>query len=299
MPETTRRRRPSPLRLLVLAAGAIALAGCNALLNGTVPGDGYAVSRDLAYGDGPRRTLDLYVPDGAPADAPLLVFIYGGSWDSGSKGIYPFVGQAFASRGYVTAIPDYRVYPEVRFPGFIEDAAAATVWVEREVAKRRGARPRAVFLAGHSAGAHIALMLALDPTWIIRAGGDACVQPAAAVGLAGPYDFLPLTSERLKQVFGPGPAGPETQPISFAGGGDPPLLLLHGTDDDTVLPRNAERLAAAVNAAGGQATVKLYDGVGHIRIVGALQYRLRFLAPVLDDADGFLKSVPACHRRSD
>lgn len=298
MPETPRRRR-SPVRLLALAAASLLLAGCNALLNGTVPGDGYTVSRDLPYGEGPRRTLDLYVPDGAPADAPLLVFFYGGSWDSGSKGIYPFVGQAFASLGYVTAIPDYRVYPEVRFPGFVEDAAAATVWVEREVTKRRGTRPRAVFLAGHSAGAHIAMLLALDPGWITRAGGDACAQAGAAVGLAGPYDFLPLTSERLKQVFGPGPAGPETQPISFAGGGDPPLLLLHGTDDGTVLPRNSQRLAAAVNAAGGQATVKLYDGVGHVRIVGALQYRLRFLAPVLDDMDGFLKAIPPCARRSD
>ncbi len=107
----------SPLRrccrALAVAVAATPLAGCSgsAVVNALTPRSGYTVERDLSYGPNARQRLDLYVPEGAAADAPVLVFFYGGNWQSGSKELYRFVGQAFASRGYVTAIPDYRALP--------------------------------------------------------------------------------------------------------------------------------------------------------------------------------------------
>ncbi|HET6518583.1 MAG TPA: alpha/beta hydrolase [Geminicoccaceae bacterium] len=235
------------------------------------------------------------MPDDAGPGAPLVVFFYGGSWRAGSKDLYPFVGQAFASRGYVAAIPDYRLYPRVRYPGFLEDGAAAVTWLANHL-PRTGGGPgsRAVFLVGHSAGAYIAAMLALDPRWLRAAGGgEPCRLVAAAVGLAGPYDFLPLESRSLRAVFGPGPADASTQPISHADATDPPMLLLTGTGDDVVRPGNTLRLAARLREAGGRAETRLYDGLGHIRLVAALAAPLRFTAPVLDDIDGFLQEIAA------
>ena len=273
---------------LAMAVAASPLLGCSgaSLVNALTPTGGYSVRPDLAYGTQPRQRLDLYVPDGAPADAPLLVFFYGGNWQSGSKDIYRFVGQAFASRGYVTAIPDYRVYPEARYPDFLADGAAAIAWLRDDPGIGDGRR---LFLAGHSAGAYIAAMLALDRRWLGEAG---CGPVTAAAGLAGPYDFLPLTDPTLIEIFGP--AGPQTQPVHHVAPGDPPMLLATGTADTTVRPRNSVVLAERLQVVGVPAQVVEYQGVGHVGIVAALAAPLRFLAPVLDDVDGFLRSQPAC-----
>jgi acetyl esterase/lipase len=267
---------------------AAALAGCSRadLVNALTPGGGYSVTRDIVYGDGPRQRYDLYVPDDAAADAPLVVFFYGGRWQDGSKATYRFAGQAFASRGYVTAIPDYRLYPEVGYQGFLRDGAAAVIAAVDRLGGWAGGRP--VYLVGHSAGAYIALMLALDPTWL-AAEGAPCRLVDAGVGLAGPYDFLPLDSADLQAIFAPG--GPETQPISHADGGDPPVLLITGSGDVTVRPANTANLAARLRERGGRAEVRSYDGIGHIWLVASLAAPLRFTAPTLDDIDGFLESI--------
>ena len=201
------------------------LSGCSAadLLNALVPHDGYHVVSDIGYGDDPRQRLDVYIPGATTGTTPTIVFLYGGSWQSGSKDDYLFVGEAFASLGYVTVIPDYRLYPGVRYPAFLEDGAAAVAWVKAN-AGRLGVQAGPIYLVGHSAGAYIAAMLTLDPRWLSRTGNRVCDTVAATVGLAGPYDFLPLTDPALKDIFGPRASRPQTQPINYVDGAAPPML---------------------------------------------------------------------------
>ncbi|HSA80738.1 MAG TPA: alpha/beta hydrolase [Geminicoccaceae bacterium] len=277
-------------RLAAALLVALPAAGCGPkLLNALVPDGGYRVEGDLAYGALPRQRLDVYVPDGLAGPAPVAVFFYGGRWESGNKEQFRFVGQALAARGFITVIPDYRRYPEVRFPTFVEDGAAAVAWVGRNIG-RFGGDPAQVHLMGHSAGAHIAALLALDRRYFAAAGTESDIIQSF-IGLAGPYDFLPLTSATLKRIFAADDMA-ETQPITFADGNAPPALLLHGENDGTVLPANSERLAAALAAAGNRVEIKLYPNLDHVALVAALAAPLRWLAPVLDDVTAFLSASP-------
>lgn len=279
-------------RTIVLVVIGLLLPACSGadLLNALAPETGYRAVRDLAYGDGPRRRLDLYQPSPAPGDPPLVVFFYGGGWESGSKADYRFVGAALAARGYAVAIPDYRLHPEVRYEGFLQDAAAAVAWLRASPSGAAAGRP--LYLMGHSAGAYIAAMLTLDRQWLAAAGERSCNAVAAAVGLAGPYDFLPLKSATLKAIFGPEATRPRTQPVSHVDGDEPPMLLLTGSDDTTVLPRNSERLAARIAAAGGRVEHRGYERVGHVALVASLASPLQGLSPALDDIDSFLRRHP-------
>lgn len=249
---------------------------------------GFDVTKSVAYGDGPRRTLDVYRPLAADG-APVVVFFYGGSWQSGRKAIYRFVAKALARRGFVTVVPDYRVYPEVSYPGFIEDSAHAVRWASDNAA-RFGGDPGKLFVMGHSAGAYNAAMLALDRRWLAAVGLDPNDDIAGLIGIAGPYDFLPLVDETLVTIFG-GAERIETQPITHVAAGAPPALLLTGARDKTVDPGNATRLAARLEQTGGEATATTYPSVSHLTIVGTFAWPLRFLAPVLDDVDAFITAT--------
>jgi acetyl esterase/lipase len=261
------------------------LSGCSGLdlLNAVVPGSGYVADTDLPYGDGPRRRLDIYRPAAAPAaptGAPVIVFFYGGNWESGARRLYRFVGQGFASQGFVTVVPDYRLYPEVRYPGFVEDGAAAVVWVVRNIV-RFGGDPRRIVLVGHSAGAHIALMLALNPAFL----GTDRAAVAGAAGLAGPYDFNP--SGRNRDILNADSGGPSSMPIDYVDGAGPPVLLLTGAADATFSPGNSTRLAARIRERGGPVRVIEYQGVGHEKILAALAAPLTWLLPVRQDVAAF------------
>jgi acetyl esterase/lipase len=247
------------------------------------------VARDVAYGEGPRRRLDVYAPAGRDRPLPVIVFIYGGSWDSGDKDDYGFVGAALASRGFVTVLPDYRLVPEVRFPGFLEDCAAAVRWVS-DHASEYGGDPRRIVLVGHSAGAYNAIMLALAADYLRNAGVDAR-SIRGAIGLAGPYDFLPFDVDATRNAFGQAHDPQLTQPVHFARADTPPLLLLWGEDDTTVGPRNLESLARAQRAAGGEVATKTYANVTHVGIMLALSRPFRGRAPVLNDVTVFAQRV--------
>jgi acetyl esterase/lipase len=255
------------------------------LLNACASARGIEITRDVRFAAGRRGLLDIYAPIDAQS-APLAMFFYGGGWEAGCKVDYRFVALAMARRGIVTAVPDYRLYPDVRFPDFIDDGARAVRWMRRNAAEF-GADRRLIFLIGHSAGAYIAAMLALDRT---RLDADSRAAVAGMVGIAGPYDFLPLQSDALKRIFAP--AGGDlssSQPIRYARADAPPMLLLSGLADKTVHPGNSRRLASRLRALGGHAETRFYRGIGHAAVIGAFSPVLRPLVPTLSDTIVFIR----------
>ena len=261
-------------------AAALAATACSPvkILNTLAPAR--LVADGVAYGAGERHSLDVYAPEGT-GPFPVLVFLYGGGWDSGDRAIYRFLGGAFASHGLVVVIPDYRLYPSVRFPAFLQDCAAALRWT-RDTIGQYGGEPGPFFLMGHSAGAYNAAMLGLDGTWLGEAGMTRS-DLRGVIGVSGPYDFVPDTDE-LRDIFGPPDLYPRTQPINFVDGHEPPMLLLTGTADTTVRPGNTTRLAARIKQKGGSVEERYYQGINHIEIIGAVGTPLRFLAPTLRDS---------------
>ena len=265
-------------------AAALAATACSPvkILNSLAPAR--LVADGVRYGEGDRHTLDIYAPEGA-GPFPVVVFLYGGGWDSGERGIYRFLGGALASHGLVVVIPDYRLYPAVRYPAFVQDNAAAIRWT-RDTIAQYGGDPATLFVMGHSAGAYNAATLGLDPQWLQQVG-MARRDLRGVIGVSGPYDFVPDTDE-LKDIFGPPEQWPATMPINHVDGHEPPMLLLTGTADTTVRPGNTTRLAARIREKGGFVQERYYDGINHIEIIGAVGTPLRFLAPTLRDSLGFM-----------
>ncbi|MBP0446781.1 alpha/beta hydrolase [Roseomonas sp. SSH11] len=272
----------------LLIAAALPAAACSPLdiANGLTPGGGISLAEGLPYGAGERARYDLYTPPGAAAEAPLIVFFYGGGWRSGDRGDYGFVARSLASLGVLVAVPDYRLFPGTRWPGFVTDGAAAV----RAIRAGPGAG-RPVFLMGHSAGAFIALALALDPAWL----GAERRELSGSIGLAGPYAFGP--EDDPNGIFAQAPGGhahaaPE-DPAAMRGAA--PLLLLQGEADETVRPVQAPRLAALARNEGVKVSTRLYPGLGHIGIIAAVARPLRVLglegAPVLDDVGRWIRGL--------
>jgi len=256
-----------------------------ALLNASAPTDQVVATGDVVFDGG--LMLDVYAPRQPSGNRRIAVFFHGGGWDSGDKAMYPFVGATLAARGVTTVIPSYRVYPEVRFPAFLEDAARAVRWTVDELC-RGSEQP---VLIGHSAGAHIAAMLAFDGQWLRHVNLTAARNIAGLVGLSGPYDFLPLHSATLKSIFGPENGLAATQPINFVTADAPPALLATGRLDRIVDPQNSVRLARRISEAGGSAELRLYPLAAHASLIGAFAWPLRFIAPVLKDTLAFVEAV--------
>lgn len=270
----------------ILLAVATILTGCSTLtlVNLASPSGRYEHFGDIAYGTHARQKLDFYRPRNGEA-APVVVFFYGGGWRSGERRGYRFVASALTGAGFAVAIPDYRLHPEVEFPSFVEDAAAAVAWVAAHAGERGGNGE--IYLMGHSAGAHIAALLALDGRYLAAAGvPEADIK--GLVGLSGPYDFLPLGEGYLRNVFPEG-LREQSQPINFVSQKAPPTLLIHGTDDRVVRLENSENLARALTGAGVPVELVRYEGVGHSRVVGALAPPLEFLGNTKQDTLRFLQ----------
>lgn len=276
------------LRAAALLLASTILPSCAPVdaLNATVSLDGVAVQHDLAYAPGPDGGMDVYRPEGRAGLLPVVVFIYGGSWKSGSKNDYRFVAAPLAQRGFVVAVPDYRKVPGVRFPAFLEDNAKAVAYA-RAHASAWGGDPANVFLVGHSAGAYDVLMLGFDPHYL-AAEGIANTDLAGVVALAAPADFLPFDDADVIAAFGAAPDPVLTQPVHFASNKAAPLLLLHGTQDGTVYPRNSLAMERDVRAAGGDVRLITYPDIGHIGIVTAFAPLFQGRSSVLDDVSAFL-----------
>lgn len=280
------------------------LGGCSAVdvLNALVRSDTYSSQTAIAYGPSTRERLDVYVPRDSdaskpPAGYPIVVFFYGGSWSRGERADYRFVGEALASRGFIVVVPDYRLYPEVAYPAFLEDSARAVAWAHRD-GPRYGGDASRLYVMGHSAGAYNAAMLALDARWLRPAG----LTPAALegwIGLAGPYDFLPSELPDVQSVFHHPdyPAG--AQPIEHVTRDAPRAFLGAARTDNVVSPtRSTQQLADRLATAGVPVELVFYEHVNHYTLAGALARPLRFLAPVLDDVTSFIRDgLPADRRR--
>lgn len=281
-----------PLTALLIV---FALSGCSSSMTffqrALIWGTDFTVSRDIAYGPEARQTLDIYTPRrGAPR--ATVLFLYGGSWTSGAKALYRFMGQALTGRGYQVVVADYRLSPGVAYPAFVEDTAQAFAWVKRNIAAH-GGDPSRVMLMGHSAGAYNVTMIAIDPRWLAPHG----LTPADAMGvlaLAGPLSFNPLKSDSTRPIFESALDIEAARPIKLAAtgaAGAPPFLLMHGDADTTVGDHNSKNFADAVNAGGGIAAVKIYPGAGHLSVVTCFAWPLRWRAPCLNDADAFFTSL--------
>jgi acetyl esterase/lipase len=266
------------------------LTGCQAALfgavNATVGHTDVVVQRDVVFDAEHALALDVYRPRDA-AHAPVVVFFYGGSWKSGKRQWYRWVGQALAQRGLVVVIPDYRKWPRVRLDGFMGDAARAVAWTHAHAGEYGGDSAQ-LFLMGHSAGAHMAALLATDDTWL-AAQGMRPAQLAGVIGVAGPYDFLPLHDADDIDMFGATHAAQlRSQPVHYVDGDEPPMWLLQGATDRVVEPRNATALAQALRRHGDAVELRMYPGIGHNAILFAMSRPFRSKAPVLDDTLRFI-----------
>ena len=213
-----------------------------------------------AFGPDPAQRIEVIGPV-TPGPHPVLIFIHGGGWNSGTPGDYNFIGRQFARAGYLVVLPGYRLGTAGQYPAMLEDSAAAVAWVQANV-QRLGGDPARVFLMGHSAGAYNAVMLGLERQWLGRAGvPDGFIK--GVVGLSGPYDFYPFTSDSARNAFGHASDPAITQPINFVRGDAPPMLLLTGDSDETVKPRNSVALGKALTAAGQPTTPVILAGVDH------------------------------------
>lgn len=271
----------------------LVLSACSPvkLLNALTPDSTFDKAAGIAYGDDPRQKLDVYVPRHALPDAPVVVFFYGGSWNSGAREDYNFVGEALASRGIVAVVADYRLYPQVRYPLFLQDAARAVAWTKAHIREFSG-NPQRLYLMGHSSGGYNAAMLALDGD-LLAAAGMSPKDLRGWIGLAGPYDFLPIENPAVRPVFFWPDSPPQSQPINHVSRDAPPALLIAASNDDLVNPtRNTGGLAHKLRAAGVPVQDFYYSRPNHITLVATLSRPLRGLAPVLDQVVGFIKHTP-------
>jgi acetyl esterase/lipase len=279
------------IAVAIIAAAAASLANCGriayAVVNVPAHVGWYERKANIAYGNESRQTLDVYAPVGA-FNRPIVVFWYGGIWIKGTKEDYRFVGAALANAGYVAVLPDYRLYPQVRYPTFVEDGALALRWAHEHAAEIGGS-PRSLFLMGHSAGAHIAASLALDPRHLRKVGGDAS-WVRGWIGLAGPYELekrIPLLDEIFREPY----TSADWQPLLLVHEHTPPALLLQGTDDYIVRVKEAVHLDEKLRAAGVPVECHIYDEVGHFTLVSALSVPFRAEAPSLQDVSRFIDRI--------
>lgn len=274
---------------LFAALGAL-LSGCSATgaLDALVARGSYGGAEGVPYGVHPRHKLDVFKPVTGTAGAPVVLFFYGGNWTFGARSGYRFVGEALAANGIVALVADYRLSPEVRWPDILRDCALAAKWAFDHAAEW-GGDPARVHLMGHSAGGYNAAMLALDDRWLAP-HGLAPQRLAGWIGIAGPYEFLPITDPPSRVAFDWPNTPADSQPVFHVSAAAPRSLLLAAARDETVNPqRNTVGLGERLQAAGAPVRVKLFDRVGHASVLGAVARPLNWLAPVLPEVLAFVQ----------
>lgn len=280
-----------------LAALSAVVSACSAITFGIANAPAlfgpYERTTAIAYGPDKRQRLDVYVPapDATKETAhgkPVVIFWYGGAWQGGSRSEYRFVGAALARRGIVTVLPDYRLYPQVKFPEFLDDAAHAVAWVQQH-AQEFGGDPHRIVLMGHSAGAHMAAFLALDRA-LLEKNGAKPDWIAGLVGLSGPYALVP-NSKVLETIFARPYSESDWQPVSFVTPQAPPTFLAQGLADRVVALAHTEKLRDLLVANGVRVETHLYPGRSHEDTVAGFSVPARGRLPVFEQAVQFIESV--------
>ncbi len=271
------------------------LVSCTSLgvLNAVAPKDDSTleVVTDISYGSHPRQQLDIYLPKDVDELAPVIMFLYGGSWKNGKRQDYAFVGHSFNTKGYITVLPDYRLVPEIRYPEFLIDNANALRWVYDHIGQYGGDQDR-IFVVGHSAGAYNGVMLGLADALFSEHNLDLPVISGFA-GLAGPYDFLPLAFDSTKNAFAEVSDLPSTQPVNLVSSSAPPMILITGTDDKLVLPKHSFSLHDSATSRGAESTLVTYQDVGHIALLLSLSKPFRNNTTALEDVVDFFQDIQA------
>lgn len=278
----------------------ILLGGCSALqvVNSVSKIYTAEVKENIEFGTHPKLKYDLYLPDSANQEfdtTPVIVFFYGGSWNRGDKSEYEFVGRRLASMGYITAVPNYRLYPEVKYPDFLEDGAQSIVNLRTELAKAeyQQYKPASQYiLMGHSAGAYNAAMLALDPQWLTAVGVNHQNTVKGLIGLAGAYNIYPIKDTDVQPVFNHPDYPPQSQPIDYTKRSNAPTLLLAPETDTLVsIERNTLTLHKALEAAGNNSTVYTIEGTDHITLIGTMSPLLFFKGSTAKPIETFIRSL--------
>lgn len=244
---------------------------------GAAKPEAVTVSRDLVYYDVPkdpdryRHQLDVYRPRGKEL-RPVLFFLHGGAWMIGKKddyfGYYGYgtIARCLTERGLVVVLPNYRLSPGVRHPEHIKDVARAFAWTCRNV-RKYGGDPKQIVLAGHSAGGHLASLLATDPSYL-KAVGCSDKDIRGVIGVSGVYCVDKLDLKMLLRgpegakvmraevrpftlVFGDDPKVIKAaSPLTHVRRGLPPFLLINAGWDYPRLPDMAKEFAAALKKNG-------------------------------------------------
>lgn len=274
------------IRTLLSFVSAAVLSACAPvnLLNAITPSSSFSKASDISYGELDRQKMDIYAPETPKAGAPVIVFVHGGSWDSGSKDIYKFFAEGFTAQGYTVAMPNYRLYPDARFPDMIVDTTKAI----KAVADRFS--DQSLVVMGHSAGGYNILMSVMDPQFADAESLEVCRRISGLVALAPPTGIIPLKEEPYITIF-PDRFTGDDAPLNQVNGPLPPVMFVHGTDDKTVYPQNSEALAAKMTERGGIATVKLYPDLGHTDVIKVISRHFDDDAPIKSDILDFVEGL--------
>lgn len=275
---------------IALTMASIVSAGCTqvGVQIANVPAKFSHIERyeDVAYGNQSEQQLDIYTPKDVSdqSSLPVVVFFYGGRWSEGSKDMYPFLAKQYVDNGFVVVIPDYRKYPNVKFPAFVEDGAAAVAWTLNNIDNYHG-NSQQLFIMGHSAGAHIGALITSNTDYLAEYK-HSNQEILGFSGLSGPYDFTP-EEEDLKDMFGPPNRYPEMQVTTFIEGNEAPMLLLWGGEDKLVGRQNIDRLSSKILEKQGQVTTKIYPEMAHVDMVSNMVWFLPDKAPIVKDTVQF------------
>lgn len=278
----------------------IILSGCSAvqIVNSVSKIYPVEVEKDIAFGDNPRDTMDIYYPKSKnenSANTPVVVFIYGGSWNRGEKSEYEFVGRKLASLGYITMLPNYRVYPEVKYPDFLKDGAKSIAKLvdQLKTEKYQPLKPSdKIVLMGHSAGAYNAAMLAMDDRWLARENLNRADLIEGLIGMAGAYNIYPIGVPEVRPVFNHPNYPEKSQPIDYVAESKVPTLLLAPESDELVsLEKNTFSLAKALGEVGTPNQLVTVEGTDHISLIGTLSPVLFFKGDSVSPIENFISEL--------